>query len=271
MFFKLFKFLAIFFILLVLVVAVGYMLMPDYYRVLIIGSDLRGTERSRSDSLMVVAIPKSSKNTINIVMVPRDTYVEHDEYGMQKLTHFYALGERTDSEVLGNLDLTKEMVEELLNVKMDTTVEVTFDSFIEIVDLLGGVDTEEGHVEGAEAKEMVHNRMVQAEGDFGRAENQRAILQEIMKRGKSINGAKTIYNYFQEADRARLRFNKVKSGMFGVAFLIGHQGRPELGEVNEEVLPGEGDRIYTPAFGKELYYWVLDEEGTEEIVKEYLK
>ncbi|MBU0731419.1 LCP family protein [Patescibacteria group bacterium] len=271
MFFKLFKLLAILFIGLVLVAAVGYMLMPNYYRVLIIGSDLRDTERSRSDSLMVVGIPKSSKNTINIVMVPRDTFIEHDEFGMQKITHFYALGERTDSEVLGNLDLTQEVVEELLNVKMDASVEVTFDSFIEIVDLLGGVQTDEGYKEGAEAKEMIHNRMVQAEGDFGRAENQREILQEIMKKGKSIEGAKTIYNYFQEADRARLKFNKIKSGLFGVAFLIGHQGRLSMGEVHEEVLPGYGDRIYTPAFGKELYYWILEDEGTEEIVKEYLK
>lgn len=269
--FKLIKFLMIVFIILVLGTAAGYFLMPDYYRVLIIGSDLRGTERSRSDSLMVVAVPKSSKNNVNIVMVPRDTYVEHDEFGVQKLTHFYALGERTDSEVLGNLDLTREVVEDILNVKMDATVEVTFDSFIEIVDLLGGVNTDEGHVDGAEAKEMVHNRMVQAEGDFGRAENQRAILQDIMKKGKSVEGAKTIYNYFQEADRARLRFDKVKTGLFGAAFLIGHRGRPSLGEVNEEVLPGYGDRIYTPAFGKELYYWVLDEEDTEEIVKEHLK
>ena len=268
---KLFKILAVLFILIVLVVAIGYFLMPDYYRVLIIGSDLRNNERSRSDSLMVVAIPKSSKNNINIVMVPRDTFIEHDEHGMQKITHFYALGERTDSDILGNLDLTTEVVEDLLNVNMDATVEVTFDSFIEIVDALGGVNTEEGYKEGAEAKEMIHNRMVQAEGDFGRAENQRDILMEIMKKGKSVEGAKTIYNYFEEADRARLKFGKTKAVLFGAAFFIGHQGKLNIGEVHEEVLPGAGDRIYTPAFGKELYYWVLDEDGKEEVVKEYLK
>ena len=268
---KFVKYLCIFIIVLVAVIAVWYLLMPDYFRVLVIGSDQRGTERSRSDVLMVIGIPKSVKDSITMIMVPRDTKVEHDEWGLQKLTHYYALGDRTDSEILGNLELTQEGVEDILGVKMDATVEVTFDSFIEIVDMLGGADTAEGHVTGAEAKEMVHNRFVQAEGDFGRAENQREILRNLMTRAKSMDNAKLIYNYFQESENARLKFNKVKSVLFGVAFVIGHRGQFKLGEMHEEVLPGEGQRIYTPAFGKELYYWVLDEEDTKEAVKEYLK
>ncbi|MFH1781174.1 MAG: hypothetical protein ABH835_00960, partial [Patescibacteria group bacterium] len=70
---------------------------------------------------------------------------------------------------------------------------------------------------------------------------------------------------------ARLKFDKVKSVLFGAAFVIGHRGQLNLGEMNEVILPGKGERIYTPAFGKELYYWVLDEEELDEVVKENLK
>lgn len=268
---KLIKYLLILFIIIVAIVAIGYLLMPDYYRLLVIGSDQRGTERSRSDVLMVIAIPKSAKNDMNIVMVPRDTFIEDEEFGMQKLTHFYALGERTDSEILGNLEKTQEVVEDLLGVKMSATVEVTFESFIEIVDALGGADVGGEHVDGAEAKEMVHNRFEQASGDFGRAENQREILRNLVTRAKSYDNAKMVLEYFETSEKARLKFDKVKSVLFGVAFVIGHRGQLELGEMNEVILPGKGERIYTPAFGKELYYWVLDEDELKETVNENLK
>ncbi|MFH1537266.1 MAG: LCP family protein [Patescibacteria group bacterium] len=254
-----------------LLVVIGYLLMPDYYKVLVIGSDQREMERSRSDVLMVIAVPKSSKNFMNIIMVPRDTKIEHKEWGMQKITHLYFLGERTDSEVLGNLDATQETVEDLLDIKMDATVEVTFESFIEIVDKLGGVDVGGEHVDGADAKEMVHNRFVQETGDFGRAENQREILRNLVTRAKSYENAKMVMDYFDTSEKARLRFNKTKAVMFGAAFFIGHRGRLSLGEMHEEILPGSNGRIYTPDFGKELYYWILDEEGVKEMVDEYLK
>ena len=105
---KLIKLICIVILLIALIVVVAYLLTPDYYKVLVIGSDQRETERSRSDVLMVIAVPKSSKNSMNIVMVPRDTKIEHEEWGLQKITHLYFLGERTDSEVLGNLDSTQK-------------------------------------------------------------------------------------------------------------------------------------------------------------------
>ena len=268
------KFLIIIFgiiLLVALLVVIGYLFMPDYYKVLVIGSDQRETERSRSDVLMVIAVPKSSKNSMNIVMVPRDTKIEHEEWGLQKITHLYFLGERTDSEVLGNLDSTQKAVEDILDVSMDATVEVTFSSFIEIVDKLGGVDVAGEHVDGADAKEMVHNRFVQESGDFGRAENQREILRNLVTRAKTYSNAKMVMNYFDTAENARLQFNKIKAAMFGAAFFIGHRGKLSLGEMHEEILPGSNGRIYTPDFGKELYYWILDEEGVKEMVEEYLK
>lgn len=258
-------------LLLAIVVPFGfYISQPKYYTILLIGSDQRGTEHARSDALIVVSIPKSSKHPFSMTMIPRDTKVEHSEKGLQKLTHFYAMWDDPE-EYLGNKELTVEVIEDLLDIKLDGTIEVTFDSFTEIVDLLGGVDTSQGYLTGAEAKELVHNRYNKEAGDFGRGEAQREIVRNLITRIKSPSNARAVYAYMQTTDRARVDINSTSLVAFGVAYLIGHRGDVSLGEVEEVVLPGEGQRIYTPDFGKELYYWVLDETGTKEMVEQYLK
>lgn len=264
--------LAILFVVLIIAIPVGiYVSQPAYYKVLVIGSDQRGTEHARSDVLMIVAIPKSASGKFSMTMIPRDTKIDHPEKGLQKITHFYGMWEK-DDEYLGNKELTQEVVEDLLDIKTDATIEVTFDSFIEIVDMLGGVDTETyGHLDGADAKEIVHNRYNKEGGDFGRADAQREILRNLLSRIKDPVKAREVYAYFTETDRARLDVNTVSFGVFGVAYFIGHRGDISLGEVEEVVLPGEGDRIYTPDFGKELYYWVLDDVGVQNTVDEYMR
>lgn len=261
----------IFLALIILIPAGIYFSQPKYYKVLVIGSDQRGSEHARSDVLMVVAIPKSSANTLSMTMIPRDTKIDHPEKGLQKITHFYAMWD-DDNEYLGNKELTQETVEDLLGIKVDATIEVTFDSFTEIVDMLGGVDTETyGHLDGTEAQEIVHNRYNKEGGDFGRADAQREILRNLLSRVKDPVKAREVYAYFSTTDRARLDVNTFSFGMFGAAYFIGHRGNVSLGEVEEVVLPGAGDRIYTEDFGKELYYWVLDEEAVKNTVDEYMQ
>lgn len=253
------------------IAAVGfYVSQPRYYNILIIGSDQRSNEPARSDVLMVMAIPKSSSDQLSLVTIPRDTKIENADYGLQKITHFYAMWD--DSTVrLGNRALTTAIVEQLLNINIDGTVEVTFDSFDDIIDLLGGVDLESGHLDAAAAEEAVHNRFVQQEGDFGRADVQREILKSLMPKLKSPNNIKLVYNYLNTSDRARLTISQPALMAFGMAYVVGHKGNIVPGEINEVVLPGVGTRIYTPSFGKSLYYWELDTVATEELVQQYLK
>ncbi len=246
-----------------------YVSQPRYYHILVIGSDQRNNEHARSDALMIVSIPKSKNDPMSLVMVPRDTKIDHPEKGLQKITHFYAMWDES-TDRMGNVDLTTSVVEDLLDIKIDGKVEVTFDSFTDIVDSVGGVDISTGHVDGAEAQELVHNRFEQAEGDFGRAAEQREIFKAVLQKAKSPFTAKKIYDYLLTSDRARLDISKSSLAAFGVAYIMGHRGL-DLPEMEEQVLPGEGTRIYTPSFGKSLYYWILDEEGTKDIVNQYLK
>ena len=234
-----------------------------------IGSDQRNNEPARSDALMVVSIPKSKQDPLSLVMVPRDTKMEDVDYGLQKITHYYAIWDEAVDR-MGNVTLTEVKVEELLDIEIHGTVEVTFDSFTDIVDTVGGVDISTGHVDGKEAQELIHNRFVQPAGDFGRAAEQREIFKAVLQKAKNPALARRLYDYLQTSDRARLRLSKSSLVSFGIAYVLGHRGLT-IPEIEEQVLPGEGQRIYTPSFGKALYYWVLDESETQKIIETYLR
>lgn len=247
-----------------------YLAQPRYYKLLIIGSDQRNHEHARSDVLMILAVPKSSRDSISLTTIPRDTKVDHATKGLQKITHFYAMWE-DPKETLGNRVLTESVVEDVLHTKVHGTIEVTFESFDQVVDLLGGVDTSQGHLNGKQAEELVHNRFVQPNGDFGRTAAQREIVENILSKMKHPSNAYAVYDYFQHTQRARLTTNRVSSGLFAVAYFLGHRGHISFSQAKEVILPGTGELIYTPAFNKKLYYWVLDDAKVKELVQQYLQ
>lgn len=249
-----------------------YIASPDRYNVLVVGSDQRGTERARSDVMFVVSIPKSADENPFFLTVPRDTKVEDDEYGLQKMTHFYALGDRPDDgKSLGNIDLTQEHIEELLDVKMDATVEVTFQSFQELINELGGVALSGEIVSGEEALAVVRDRFTGGRSDFDRQADAREIFRGLLTKVKTPESAKALMAYFDEAEQARVQYSKIYTARFLIGAGIARRGDVSIGEMQDEAVPGESARIYTPDFGKELYYWVPDEEALETLVDENLK
>lgn len=247
-----------------------YLSQPRYYTLLIIGSDQRNHEHARSDVLMILAIPKSAHDPLSLTTVPRDTKIDHPTKGLQKITHFYAMWEKPD-ETLGNRELTQSVVEDLLDIRLNGTMEVTFESFDQLVDLLGGVDTSQGHLTGKQAEELVHNRFVQPNGDFGRTAAQREIVENLLAKVKQPKNASAVYNYFQHTERARLTISRLNTGLFAMAFLLGHRAHINFSDTKEVVLPGHSELIYTPTFNKKLYYWIIDETAVQNLVQQYLK
>lgn len=245
-----------------------YLSEPARYTILIIGSDQRGDERARSDVLMIVSIPKSPVQQMTILTIPRDTRVKIPEYGVQKMTHAYALGDREEgSDLLGNPALTQETVENFLGIEIDATAEFTFDSFTHIIDAFGGVDTSQGHLTGEEALAIVRDRFREG-GDFARTVDQREIFINLVR---SVNTPREMWELrtlFDDEEGARLRYRVGSTVQFGIAFVTRRLGHVSIGDVREEVVPGSGDSIYTPDFGKNLYYWIPDEEATSALVTE---
>lgn len=246
---------------------------PDQFNVLFVGSDQRGTERARSDVMFIVSMPKDPEVQPYFLTIPRDTFVDHEEYGLQKMTHFYALGDRPDDgKVLGNIDLTKAEIEKLLGIEVDATVEVTFQSFEEIIDTLGGAILDDGtQLSGQDALAIVRDRFTDGRSDFDRQTDARHILRSLLTKVKDPAVVKAMTAYFRDSDIARLQYEKKPLVRFLAAAGVERGGKIQIGEMEEDALPGYGERIYTPNFGKELYYWIADEEEIARIREEHFE
>jgi LCP family protein required for cell wall assembly len=127
-------------VLLLILIGVGYMgTRPVTF--LVMGSDARVGESlsgSRTDSLQLMEfVPRS--RTVQNVSIPRDTYTaipcEPEREG-DKITHAFAYG---------GADCTVGAVEGLTETSVDGQVVITFETFMELIDLVGGVNVTATH------------------------------------------------------------------------------------------------------------------------------
>lgn len=106
--------------------------LSGYRNIAIFGVDSRSSNLgrgNRSDCIIIASINNKTKE-VRLASVYRDTYVQIEGHGLDKITHAYSYGEAplALSTLNTNLDL---------NVKEFITV--NFDSVAEAVDLLGGI------------------------------------------------------------------------------------------------------------------------------------
>lgn len=180
----------------------------DPFAILLIGSDARkeGSQNWRPDVIMVAAInPK--KKSMTLVSIPRDTWVEiaNTNGGKDKINHapHYAYVNGIDP-----IKNTRETVENFLNIPIDHYSKVNFKGFMDVVDLLGGIDVNvkqsftidsfggkklyfrEGpmHLNGEYALAYARMRKQDPLGDKGRNIRQQEILGEILSKMVSLKG-----------------------------------------------------------------------------------
>lgn len=152
---------------------------------LILGSDSRlsgGDPRNwqagaqRSDVLIVAQITADGKG-INVMSIPRDSWVDIPGYGTAKINAAFSYG---------GADLTIATVENLLGIHIDHFMITDFTSFSELTDALGGVtlDTSTGPktMTGSEALAFVRERHSLPRGDFDRMQRQQAWMRAILKK-----------------------------------------------------------------------------------------
>ena len=99
--------------------------------ILLVGVDGNNMEKgNRSDAMMIATIDEKN-NDIRITSLARDTYVDIEGYGNEKLTHAYAY------EGASLLICT---IKNNFGIDVDKYVAVSFESFEKIIDILGGVE-----------------------------------------------------------------------------------------------------------------------------------
>lgn len=230
--------------------------------IVIMGMDGEGL---RSDVLMI-AFLNGKDGKINLLSVPRDTRVLiNGKY--YKINSAYALGKE---------EQTIETLENLLDIKIDNYVKFSFETFRNIVDILGGVDFDvpqdmfyedpyqdlyidlkEGmqHLDGAKAEQLVRFRQYPM-GDEARIAVQQDFMHALVKQKLNLKTAfklpkvmdeikKNIVTDIPEEDYIPLIISALKT---------------ESGAFETHKLPGQAQRI------SGLSYYIADTEEAAKLI-----
>lgn len=165
--------------------------------IMLIGQDRRpGEKRTRSDTMILFSINKKTKE-MTMTSFMRDMYVEIPGYDKNKMNATYAFG---------GMKLLNKTLEINFGVHVDGNIEVDFEGFTKVIDLIGGIDVDLStaeaahlnqyghpeatpglnHLDGAAALVHARNRS-SGNGDFGRTERQREVINLIFEKCKKMN------------------------------------------------------------------------------------
>lgn len=161
--------------------------------ILLIGSDARGEESSRSDTIMIASY-NPDKESYKLTSIMRDTYVDIPGHGQNKINAAFALG---------GPELLRQTIKENFDVSLQYYSIVDFEGFVRLIDeaFPEGVEvnvekkmsegigvTLEPGVQRLDGKHLLgYVRFRQdAVGDFGRVERQQNAIKEVGKQFASI-------------------------------------------------------------------------------------
>ncbi|MGL9728005.1 LCP family protein [Enterococcus sp. DIV0756] len=160
--------------------------------VLIIGTDSRGEDRGRSDSLMIAHYDQKKKQP-KLVSIMRDSYVDIPGHGKDKINAAYSYG---------GIELVRKTLKENFDIPIEYYVTINFDHFKEAVDSLfpkgvtidaeKDLDLDQVFIKAGKQK-MDGNTLLQysrfredEEGDFGRIRRQQQVLSAISQQVTNV-------------------------------------------------------------------------------------
>ncbi|MDD3190109.1 MAG: LCP family protein [Candidatus Pacebacteria bacterium] len=157
-----------------------------------------------TDTIMIASIKPQTREAA-LLSIPRDLYVEVEgEEIKNKINAIKALGDKSKKQ--NGIELLEGVVEEVSGLKIDYYVQLDFDGFIKIIDLMGGVDVylendindpaypdfnrgydpfyiKKGwhHLDGATALKVARSRH-STMGDFDRIKRQQEIIKAFRQK-----------------------------------------------------------------------------------------
>ncbi|PGZ96725.1 LytR family transcriptional regulator [Bacillus pseudomycoides] len=248
--------------------------MTDNVSILIMGVDESQTRAkeygtaTRTDALMLATINKHDKS-VKLLSIPRDSRVYiPSEKKEDKITH---------AHVFGGVDSTIDTVERFLDVPVDYYVKFNFESFIKIVDALGGIDVnvpvtfteqdshdnpdaihlEKGqqHLNGEEALALARTRHIDT--DYMRGQRQQLVLEAIAEKALSLNSIDKLGDLLDAVDQD-IKTNLTFDDMMAIAKnMMG----PDL-KMDKLQIKGQDEYI------DGRYYYIPDEQNVQDISEE---
>jgi len=119
----------------------------DIINILFVGQAARaGEEETMADSTMLISINTYTKE-VTCMSILRDSFVKLPDYkghtcGRAKFTVCYNLGYQWGGGTAGGMEMTNICLKDNFGIEVDYNVEVSFDSFIKMIDYIDGIDIE---------------------------------------------------------------------------------------------------------------------------------
>ncbi|MDU0990770.1 MAG: LCP family protein [Enterococcus faecium] len=216
----------------------------ESFSVLLMGidtGDLGRVDQGRSDTIMVATVSPEDKQT-TIVSIPRDTYV--DIVGRDtkdKINHAYAFG---------GAAMPMDTVQKYVDIPIDHYVSINMKGLKELVDAVGGIEvnndltfSQDGYdftigkitLNGDQALSYSRMRYEDPNGDYGRQERQRKIVEGVAKKVLSLNGVsiyQSVLNALESNMKTDMSFDEMKK--------IALDYREAFGTIKQDQLQGEG-------------------------------
>lgn len=226
---------------------------------------------SRSDVNLIVSVNQKTRKIL-ITTIPRDTYVPIAGGGnnqKDKLTHAGIYG----------IDSSIKTLENFLDTKLDYYAKVNFNTLIEVIDVLGGVDVDnvqtfsaggynfpkgKVHLDGKKALVFSRERYHLADGDHDRGRNQERVLKAIIEkasRPESLLKTSPILSIAEKSAQTNM------SKDFMVQMINKEIDVPKGYEIESQDLKGTG-KMGLPSYampGYRLYMMVADDSSLKEV------
>ena len=167
--------------------------LSEYRNIALLGIDTRDDTftGSRSDCIIIVSINNNTKD-VKLLSVYRDTYLDIDGHGLDKVTHAYAYG---------GPRLTLSTLNRNLDLNISEFVTVNFETVRTVVNAIGGVDitvtaAEASQISGISgagtytldgAQALAYSRIRKIDTDYQRTERMRAVLNAVFEKAKTLD------------------------------------------------------------------------------------
>lgn len=258
---------------------------PKKTKFLVLGLD---QSEILSDSMFVGCFDRDTQK-INIISIPRDTYVKMSSQTIKELNSF----KRYPPSVMkinavhsyagkehGN-EYSKKQVEELLNIKLDYYVAVNITAFRKIVDAVGGIymDIPKGglhyddpaqnlHIHISEGRQLLNGKMAEGvarfrksykRADLQRIEVQQQFMKEfftqVLNKKTIINNAASLLATFLQEVQTNFKADDLPK-------YLRYAGKLNSESITFYVLPG------APKMINGISYFLNDKEETSKLIDE---
>lgn len=234
--------------------------------ILILGIDEREESKDLTDTIIIYHISSWGKKD-SLISIPRDTRVQLEGYGWNKINAAY---------VYGGEEMIKQEIYELTGIEIDRVMIINFNGFKRIIDILGGIeivveeplhdelsgaDFDPGTytISGEQALSFARCRAT-ARADIDRIDRQQYLLNEIIRQKfnfSMITKTPQIIKVLSSETRSDFTIWDFCSTGFVLLF--------SSKDINRITIPTKSAMI------DDVSYQIVDEDEVKEFLSGYLK